>query len=155
VHEIINAFSKTNILNESILVIIGDGPEKNKLINQSEKLGIDKNVLFLGYQTNVYKYLLKANYFVFASHNEGMPNVLIEAMSCGCSVISSNCETGPKELLNNGEFGYLFDVGDEDKLTSLMDMVVSKPIAIHKLKEATKSFSAKSVIERHFSLLGF
>jgi len=153
VHDVIDAFSIFLDSNNAHLVILGDGPEKSKLINQCNNLGIKDSVSFLGYKNNIYSYLNKSDFFVFASHNEGMPNVLIEAIACGCTVISSNCETGPSELLRNGQFGYLFDVGDYKKLAELMSYAIKNQICEEKLEEALIPFDKEKIMKEHISLL--
>jgi len=81
------------------LYIIGDGELKNNLKSTIENLGLQDKVFLLGRQKNPYKYLIKADCFVFASNHEGFPNVLIEALVCELPVISTDCQSGPRELL--------------------------------------------------------
>jgi N-acetylgalactosamine-N,N'-diacetylbacillosaminyl-diphospho-undecaprenol 4-alpha-N-acetylgalactosaminyltransferase len=80
-----------------VLLILGDGPERKKL----EFLAKDKNVLFLGNQKNIFKYLKLANYFIFASAAEGFPNVLIEANAMNVPIITSDFKTGAREMMNS------------------------------------------------------
>lgn len=94
------------------LIFLGDGVLKEELIKECKKLEISQKVNFLGNVKNPFYYLNKSNLFVLNSEIEGFPNVLVEAMACGLLVISSDCKSGPKEILGNDEFGLLYPVGD-------------------------------------------
>lgn len=89
------------------LVICGDGPLCDYLISLARDLKIIDDVLFLGFCDNPYKYISISTIFILSSLYEGQPNALIEAMICGCPVISTDCDHGPREILNNGEYGLL------------------------------------------------
>ncbi len=81
------------------LVIIGDGSLKKKLKELAKRLEISKAVIFLGNVNNIFPYLIQSNCFVFTSIWEGLPNTIIEALSVGLPVISTDCKTGPREIL--------------------------------------------------------
>ena len=136
------------------LLILGDGPLRVSLQSLIEQLNIGHAVRLAGYVTNPLKYFRKADVFVLSSHVEGMPNVLVEAMMCGCTPVSTNCPTGPSELLQNGRYGYLVPVGDPVAIAEGICRALESPIPEDLLKEAVKPFAAKEVISRHFALLG-
>jgi glycosyltransferase involved in cell wall biosynthesis len=102
------------------LVIIGKGEKETELNNYILKNKLESYVKLVGYQDNPFKYIRAADLFILSSRYEGLPNVLIESMSLKKSVISSNCPTGPKEILNNGNYGSLFKVGDYKSLAKLI-----------------------------------
>lgn len=81
------------------LVILGEGRLKQQLINLSKNFGISDSVHFLGFKKNPFKYIKRADAFVFTSLYEGFPNALSEAMACGIPVISTDCLSGPREIL--------------------------------------------------------
>lgn len=81
------------------LYILGDGKLRSKLENLVSELEISKRVFFLGFQSNPFKYLKKAKVFVLSSNNEGLPNAIIEALACNCAIISTDCISGPREIL--------------------------------------------------------
>lgn len=81
------------------LVLVGNGESKNKCVALVEEAGIESDVYFAGYQKNPYKYMIKCDAFVLSSRSEGFPNVLAEAMALSLPVISTNCLTGPAEIL--------------------------------------------------------
>lgn len=89
------------------LVICGDGPLDAYLKSLAKELDIEESVLFLGWCENPHKYVSKSTVFVLSSLYEGLPNALIEALICGCPSVSSDCKTGPAELLGNGKYGLL------------------------------------------------
>ncbi len=93
------------------LLIIGEGHLINKLKNYIKNNRL-KNVSFHGNTSNPEHEIAKADLFVLTSKYEGMPNVLIEALQCKTYIISTNCQTGPSELLKNGKFGSLIPVGN-------------------------------------------
>jgi len=132
------------------LSILGDGPEKNKLIELSEKLGIKNNINFLGYVKNPLKYFKNSDVFVLSSLVEGMPNVLIEAMMCGCAIVSTDCDTGPKEILDYGKFGYLVETRNYTDLANGIMNSFENPINNEKKFEIVKLFSEKEIIRKHF-----
>jgi glycosyltransferase involved in cell wall biosynthesis len=84
---------------DSKLVIIGDGELKNEMHNLIRDLNLEKNVFLLGRKDNVYKYLARSNCFVLSSLWEGLPNTLIEALAVGLPAISTDCSTGPREII--------------------------------------------------------
>jgi len=97
---LIRAFSAAKKdLHQIRLVIIGDGCLKKYLNELAEGLGVEDEVFFLGYKDNPFKYLNKASVFVLPSLYEGFPNVLVEAMACGLPVISTDCRSGPREII--------------------------------------------------------
>ena len=82
-----------------------------------------------------------------------MPNVLIEAMMCGCTIVSTDCETGPKEILDSGIHGYLVPVKNYKELANGIIRAIEKPIVKDKSHEIIKLFSEKEVIKKHFEKL--
>jgi glycosyltransferase involved in cell wall biosynthesis len=118
---LIKAFSivKKQLPN-SRLIIIGDGPLRNELEQLIEKLALKDDVLLMGLRKNPYKYMANSDIFVFSSKYEGFPNVLLEALACGLPIISTDCETGPREILDNSKYGLLAKVMDINDLAEKM-----------------------------------
>ncbi len=102
------------------LLIIGYGSNKEKIINFIRDNELSKNVKVIGFQDNPYKYLNLSDVLILSSLYEGAPNVLIEALCLKKFVISSNCPTGPKEILKNGNHGFLFKIKDHNHLSQLI-----------------------------------
>ncbi|RON52433.1 glycosyl transferase [Pseudomonas frederiksbergensis] len=102
------------------LVIAGDGPLRGALTAQANRLGIAHRVHFTGFLSNPYPLLKHARLFILSSIHEGMPTVLIEALALGTPVLACDCETGPRELLDNGRLGELVEVNDIPALANGM-----------------------------------
>ena len=98
------------------LYIIGDGPSKEEIIGEIKKLSLEENIKLIGLSKNPYIWLKNSKLFVHSSKYEGLPTVLIEALICNKMIISSNCPTGPKEILKNESCGKLFEVGNIKEL---------------------------------------
>lgn len=84
---------------EARLVLIGDGMLREKLKGLSVALGVERSVLFMGFQKNPHKYTARSAVYVLSSRYEGFPNMLVEAMVCKTAVIASDCRSGPREIL--------------------------------------------------------
>ena len=98
------------------LVILGKGIESNKLKSFCISNKITSKVKFLGYKQNPFNYIKQADIFILTSIFEGSPNVLIEALFLNKYVISTDCPTGPKEILGNGKYGTLIKIGNFSQL---------------------------------------
>jgi len=109
---LIEAYKIINSQINCYLVIIGDGPDRDKIKKMVDDLKLTEKVLMLGYQKNPYKWMKKAKAFVLSSFFEGFSLVLVEAMACDCPVVSSDCDFGPREIIDNGVNGFLVPVGD-------------------------------------------
>ena len=105
------------------LLIIGDGEEKVKILETIRDKNLQKKVKIINFQSNIYPYINQANIFVLTSKYEGLPNVLIECLALKKIIISTNCKTGPSEILNNGKFGNLIKVGEYKKLGYLISQI--------------------------------
>jgi glycosyltransferase involved in cell wall biosynthesis len=98
------------------LIILGQGKLKAELENLINALNLQDNIKLIGYRNNPYNYIKKSDLFVLSSKFEGLPNVLIETLALKKFIISSNCDTGPSEILKDGQYGDLFEVGDHKEL---------------------------------------
>jgi len=124
--DLIKAFALTNLSHLLKLVLIGEGPERTKIKEASKRYGIEEKVIILDYDANPFKYMSKCELFVLTSGWEGMPSVLIQALVCGAKVISTDCNHGPKEILNNGEYGSLVPIGDIEKIKTTIENDLNK-----------------------------
>ena len=109
---LLRAFLKVRQLRRCRLVILGEGPEKDNLSNLVNQLGLQADVAMLGFVDNPYAYMANSAVFVLSSAWEGFGNVIAEALAVGTPVVSTNCESGPAEILANGKYGELTPVGD-------------------------------------------
>ena len=102
------------------LLILGSGIEQSKLNKYIRENNLSNFVKIKNFINNPYPYILKSDLFILSSKYEGLPNVLLEAAVLKKFIISTNCPTGPKEILLNGKGGYLFNIGDYKKLSKLI-----------------------------------
>jgi glycosyltransferase involved in cell wall biosynthesis len=136
------------------LIILGDGPLRSELQALINELGLSEVVTLLGYVENPLKYFARANVFVLSSHVEGLPNVLVEAMMCGCTAVSTDCPTGPREVLQGGKYGYLVPINDPIGMAAGIELALDNPIPNYLLDEAVQPFEESAVINRHLDVLG-
>ena len=142
-------FSKTN--DQFILVILGEGEEKNNLLKLVENKGIEKKVFFLGYKKNIYDYMRAGNVFILSSLWEEVGFVIVEAALCNSFVVSSNCPNGPREFLDNGKRGILFESNKESALSeSLKNFSKMEKNKIFQKKVKLKKEAKKYTIFRHY-----
>ena len=99
------------------LLIIGSGENFNKLKEYIDKQKLNKNIKILNFKKNPFPYLKKANIFILTSRYEGLPNVLLEAATLKKNIISTDCPTGPREILKNGKYGLLCNIGDYNQIS--------------------------------------
>jgi glycosyltransferase involved in cell wall biosynthesis len=113
---LIHAFAKVHETRPARLVILGWGPDRPELEALIQTLGLEADVALLGYVENPYAYMARSSVFALSSAWEGLPTVLIEAMALGLPVVSTDCESGPAEILADGKYRYLTPVGDSAAL---------------------------------------
>ncbi len=122
---LIRAFAKVRQVRPARLVILGWGPDRPQLEALVNDLGLEADVDLPGYVQNPYAYMSRASAFILSSAWEGLPTVLIEAMALGIPVVSTDCESGPSEILADGKYGYLTPVGDSEALADAILKVLS------------------------------
>jgi glycosyltransferase involved in cell wall biosynthesis len=152
--DLIVAMGKLTKTKKVKLIILGDGPSRAELEALIAKLHLGNTVKLLGYVDNPLKYFKHADVFVLSSLVEGLPNVLVEAMMCGCTPVSTDCPTGPREVLQEGKYGYLVPVQNPIALAEGIIKALDNPISSAILNEAIRPFAAQVVIDRHFEVLG-
>ena len=125
--------------NDLKLVIIGDGEEKDSLINLINKLKLEKKIKILGYKENIYKYLKESNYFISTSDWEGSSLAMIDAAFIGLPILCSDCPTGRKEFIGNDERGYLYSNNSKKDFLNKFDNMINE----HRDTLTAKLISAK------------
>lgn len=119
-HSLIHAFSIVREKHVCKLIILGEGPLRESHTNEIVKLKLSQDVWMPGFVENPYPYMREADAFVLSSRWEGLPNVLIQALATGTQIISTNCPSGPREILQDGELGKLVTVGDVSRMADAM-----------------------------------
>ncbi len=130
------------------LEIWGDGVLKNELSKLINTLGLNNKVLLMGYTNDVISQMQKASGYVLSSLFEGMPLVLIEAMSCGLPIVSYTCRCGPKDLIEHGKNGFLCEVNDETKLAEYICSIIEDDRLRIRMGQASKKKSEEFRIEK-------
>ena len=114
---LLKAIQKINETLPVKLLLIGDGNEKEKIINFINNNKMKNYVRMIGFKKNPFPYILKADLFILSSKYEGLPNILLETIAIKKPILSSNCPTGPKEILDNGKGGMLYRYKNLSDLT--------------------------------------
>lgn len=135
------------------LVVLGKGRLRSTLLSQARELQVAHHVDFPGFVQNPYAFMAKASLFVLSSRYEGLPTVLIEAMACGCPVVSTNCPFGPDEILGDGRWGELVPVGDANALSAAMLRALDNPHPVDALRERASAFGTDRAVARYEALL--
>lgn len=135
------------------LLILGTGQLRDSLGVQAQVLGIDADVRFEGFLANPFAYMRRAAIVVMSSVYEGFGNVLVEAMACGTPVVSTDCPSGPREILDNGRYGLLVPTGASDELARAILATLDAPPAAAFLQRRAADFDAGTVAQRYLDLL--
>ena len=136
------------------LIILGEGPDRERLTALARELGIADLADFPGFVHNPYSYMSRASVFALSSVTEGLPTVLIEAMACGTPVVSTDCPSGPGEILEDGRWGRLVPVGDWQSLSKAILDTLDSPPAPDLLKSRAQAYSVRPSVDRHLQLAG-
>lgn len=123
---LLRALARLRERREARLIIFGEGEDRPHLERLAVELGVSESVEFPGFVKNPYAYMRAASLFVFSSKWEGFGNVLVEAMACGCPIVSTDCPSGPAEILENGVWGDLVPVGDSEALSKTIERALDK-----------------------------
>ena len=141
----------------SRLVILGEGEKRKELEKLAQELGIREDLDLPGFVENPYKYTKHAAVFVLSSQWEGLPTVLVEAMACGCPVVSTDCPSGPREILKDGEYGVLVPPKDPEKLAQGIPRVLENQDLRRELsvkgKRRALDFTVDRAVEEYVKLV--
>lgn len=140
-----------------ILILVGDGPQRENLEELCDSLGISESVRFEGFKSDVDYYMQKAKIFALPSLYEGFPNALVEAMANGMACISFDCEMGPSEIIRQGKNGFLVKEKDVDTLKQrLQELANNENLREEMSSEAKKvreEYSLDSIGKRYLEYL--
>jgi glycosyltransferase involved in cell wall biosynthesis len=157
---LVRAFARVRAERDCRLVILGQAasPKKTEekrggLMALAGSLGVAADIDLPGFVTNPYAYLARAAVFVLSSAHEGLPGVLIEALACGCPVVSTDCPSGPAEILDGGRFGALVPVGDDQAMAAAIATTLDRPIEAATLRERATLFDVDRSVDRYLELL--
>jgi glycosyltransferase involved in cell wall biosynthesis len=134
------------------LMIIGEGELRPELENLIRSLGLEDSVALPGFAENQFAYLKHASVFALSSAWEGLAMVIVEALACGTKVVSTDCQSGPSEILEGGKWGRLVPVGDSEAMAAAMEKALNEP-PIDPPQAVMNRFSLDTVVRRYEQLL--
>jgi glycosyltransferase involved in cell wall biosynthesis len=129
------------------LVVLGEGPDRAALARLARTEGLADAVEFAGWRANPFAFMARADLFVLASDYEGLPGVLIQAMACGCPVVSTDCPDGPREILKDGRHGELVPMRDPDALAAAIARTLENPVPRETLTARAADFSEAASLD--------
>jgi len=135
------------------LAILGEGEEQAELKALVNQLNLSEHVAFLGFVDNPYAYLARAAVLVLSSLWEGFGNVIVEAIAVGTPVVSTNCRSGPAEILNHGEYGSLVSVENIKEMADAIVATIQSVPDQAMLKQRSQEFTLEKAVERYEALL--
>ncbi|MEM9906859.1 MAG: glycosyltransferase [Cyanobacteria bacterium P01_D01_bin.44] len=155
---LIQAFARVRQRCPARLMILGETdprepqvkPELELLI---EKFGLGDDIQFLGFVENPYAYMAKANVFVLSSIYEGFGNVVAEAIATGTPVVSTDCESGPAEILDHGQYGELVPVGDYEAMADAIVATLKQPVDMKQLKVRSQAFTLDCIVHQYLDVM--
>lgn len=134
-------------------MILGEGGQRRILEQLLRELGIEADVELHGFVDNPFAWMSRASLFVLSSAWEGSPGVLVEAMACGCPVVSTDCPSGPDEILAGGRYGRLVPVGDDAALADAIVATLDTTIDREALRTRAREFDVDHAVERYLDVL--
>lgn len=152
---LIRAFAELRQTRPAKLVILGEGEDRVALQGLVDKLALTRDVDMPGFVDNPFAYMANANIFVLSSAWEGLPGVLIQALACGCPTVSTDCPSGPSEVLEGGRYGELVPVGDAKEMAAAIIRTLDAPLASEILKTRSQAFSVEASTKAYLEVFNF
>lgn len=150
---LLRAFARVRADRPARLVILGEGRLRDDLDKLANTLGIQADVDMPGFVANPFQYMARASLLVLSSLYEGLPGVLIQALACGCPVVSTDCPGGSKEILADGQYGPLVAVGDAAGMANAIQAQLDNPTDKDLLRQRAEDFSVDRAVGNYLELL--
>jgi glycosyltransferase involved in cell wall biosynthesis len=151
---LIRAFARLRRRQPCRLVIIGKGKAHKRLMHTARECGVAADVDLPGFVSNPYPYMAHAGLVAMTSHWEGLGFVLIEAMALGTPVVSTNCPSGPSEILADGRYGPLVPIGDDAALARAMAATLRHPLPPAVLRDAARPYEIERSTTAYLETMG-
>jgi glycosyltransferase involved in cell wall biosynthesis len=151
---LVRGFARVRAGRPCRLVILGEGRRRASLLELAGALGVAEDVDLPGFKTNPYAFMAGAAAFVLTSRWEGFGNVLVEAMAIGTPVISTDCPSGPREILRGGRYGPLIPVGDDESLAEALNRTLDAPPNRALLQEAAAPYTIHASAMAYLRAMG-
>jgi glycosyltransferase involved in cell wall biosynthesis len=149
---LVRAFALVRQRREARLVILGEGDERAALERLVAELGVGRDVALPGFRANAVAHMAQSAVFALSSAWEGLPTVLIEALAVGAAVVSTDCPSGPREILQDGRLGALVPVGDPAALAAALLDALGRPAGASP-REALAPFTMDAAVDHYLSLI--
>lgn len=149
---LIQAFARVRRIHAARLLILGEGEERPELEALVRQLNLERDVRLPGFVPNPYPYMAQASVFVLSSRWEGLPTVLVEALYCGTPVIATDCPSGPREILRDGQYGRLVAVGNTSSLARAIEAMLDGPTP-RPPRESWQAFELETAVNQYMSIL--
>ncbi len=149
---LIESFASLRKNRDARLIFLGQGPDLDELEAQAKATGFGDDIAFPGFVDNPFAYMSGAAVVALSSNWEGLPTVLIEAMACGTPVVSTDCPSGPSEILRNGELAPLTPVGDALAFTKSLHDVLDRNPDVNRLIARASEFSLDAAVDRYLQV---
>lgn len=150
---LLRAFARLRGERNIRLLILGEGRQRTELTRLAQELGVAADVEMPGFVDNPYQYMARASIFALTSLYEGLPGALIQALACGCPVVSTDCPGGSAEILENGKYGRLVPVQHDDELADAIRSTLDLPPDRQRPKERAAAFSTENAARKYLNLI--
>lgn len=150
---LIRAFSQVSGKRPARLIILGEGGERSRLEGIVTKLGLAAHVDLLGHVDNPYVFMSRAAVFALSSRYEGLPGALIQALACGCPSVSTDCPSGPREIMQDGKLGPLVPVGDAEQLAQGIERCLDAPVPRETLQIGVSRYDVDRAADAYLKVL--
>jgi len=150
---LIRAFAEVRHARECHLMILGEGTGRARLMDLIQRMHLQEDVEMPGFEVNPFPYIASASVFVLASRLEGLPSVLVEALACGTPIVSTDCPSGPSEILDGGRYGQLVPVDDTHAMAQAILSTLEAPPDRTALRHRAADFSLERVTSQYLALI--
>jgi glycosyltransferase involved in cell wall biosynthesis len=150
---LLRAFQLVRLRQNAKLILVGEGEQREFLEKLARDLNIQEDVDMPGFSANPYAYMARASVYVLSSLFEGLPNALLEALAIGVPIVSTDCKTGPGEILRGGLDGHLVPVQDHVTMARVIEECLRSPNRGLPSKESLERFELRSVTSQYLKLL--
>jgi glycosyltransferase involved in cell wall biosynthesis len=151
---LIDAFARLRARQPARLIIVGGGELIGPLRASAQATSYPEDIDLVGHRDNPFPFLEAADLFVLSSDFEGLPTVLIEALACGAPIVSTDCPSGPREILEEGRYGRIVPPGDTAALAQAMEQTLSGPPDRDHQREGAERFTVERSIDAYLDLFG-
>ncbi|MFY9706273.1 MAG: glycosyltransferase [Desulfobacterales bacterium] len=151
---LVQAFARLRANQNCRLVILGKGNQRDHLLSVANELGVAKDIDLPGFEPNPYPFMAHAAMLAMSSRWEGLGFVLIETLALGTPVVSTDCPSGPREILDGGRYGRLVPVGDAERLARAMAETLLNPPPAAFLQEAARPYEIERSTSAYLTAMG-